>query len=440
MKACFSFLFVFILTLSTHASFDPSKEDDIVKLCEERNKLLALDAELDRALIGYESIRHAAFVARLLKGNMFLFGPPGGAKSAFVQKMLNAECVPYFKLQLNPMLTEHAFVGAQSLESLQKGEFRVNFEGTLGNFALALIDELDKGNAAALGSLLSLLNEREIWAGGQVFKTKTETFFSTSNKNLVDFYAGFKKRGEESTADALLDRLQFKAFAYNWLKKEHQKIIDDAHFAWFSQETEEDTLEACNSIDWAFLRQAAKSLFKLDDAFKQDFQDFIHAFNKDLPKKTNTYIPNAQMSERLRQNIPSVILFSVFVDFLLSPLSKNEELLRSAFQQKLSVDYHSLWRSYLVLTTIVPGKTSLSININDPTLEFSDTLKTATARDVREQDTFNNIENEQNLLAAAFGQILKNAGIRNLGEQSEGIDLLTADRSIELQLLENQKK
>src|SRR4051794_27411248 len=49
------------------------------------------------------TVHHAGLVARLFKGNMFLYGPPGGAKSAFANWLFKGEMEPAYRLQLHQM-------------------------------------------------------------------------------------------------------------------------------------------------------------------------------------------------------------------------------------------------------------------------------------------------------------------------------------------------
>ena len=68
-----------------------------------------------------ETIFHGGTVTRLFKGNMFLYGPPGGAKSGFVNWMMSHEDGKMFRLQMNQLITEQAFTGGQNFEAAKKG-------------------------------------------------------------------------------------------------------------------------------------------------------------------------------------------------------------------------------------------------------------------------------------------------------------------------------
>lgn len=282
-----------------------------------------------------ETVNHAGLVARLFKGNMFLYGPPGGAKSAFVNWLMKGEHESPYKLQLHQMITEQAFTGGQNFEAAKQGRFEINVKGSLADYTLALIDEAEKGNPAALSSLLSLLNEREVLAGNQVIKARLETLFATSNANLPEIFQQFVENGQGSTAPALLNRFQFKAFIYNWLNPRDQAVLDQRRqrrrYLKALAETHPEVLKdevflEPKQLDWPALRQLAHSLFEPSPLFMTVYREFVN----DMREQTNraikeseerhknnhleepfVYFPSADYTERLRQQIPEIILMSV---------------------------------------------------------------------------------------------------------------------------------
>ena len=168
---------------------------------------------------------HIGTVARITKGHIFFYGPPGSAKTYMVNWPMSGEPENPFKLQLHQMISENAFVGGQNFEAAKVGRFEINTEGSLADFTIALIDEVEKGNPADLATLLSLLNEREVLAVNKVIKALLETLFATSNANLAEIFQQFLENGQGTTAPALLRRFQFKAFAYNWLPKAETLLV-----------------------------------------------------------------------------------------------------------------------------------------------------------------------------------------------------------------------
>ena len=375
-----------------------------------------------------DTVHHAGLVARLFKGNMFLYGPPGGAKSAFVNWLMKGEPESPYKLQLHQMITEQAFTGGQNFEAAKEGRYQINTKGSLADYTLALIDEAEKGNPAALSSLLSLLNEREILAGNQVIKARLETLFATSNANLPEIFQQFVENGQGSTAPALLNRFQFKAFIYNWLSPRDQAVLDQRRqrrrYLKSLAETNPEVLKdevflEPKQLDWASLRQLAHAMFEPSPLFMTVYREFVN----DMREQTNraireseerhqqnhldepfVYFPSADYTERLRQQIPEIVLMSAFVDFMLSPLA-NDTALMQITQKQIWLDPLSLWRASLVMTTIGPGESKLKFDPNGEQkidIDFDWSIDPSTARDKREELLIQNLKAEQERFRRTF--------------------------------------
>jgi MoxR-like ATPase len=357
------------------------------------------------------AIHFAATVARLAEGHAFLYGPPGGAKSAFVNWMLSGESGSIFKLQLHQMMTETPLIGGQILEEMKKGKFEINTKGTLADATVALLDELDKGNPAALSVLLSILNESQILAGEKVIDVALETMFSTSNANLNEIYEQFKKTGQGTTAPALLNRFHVKALIYNWLDVLDQAELDKKRkeerklkaLASELSDEEKAALEAKffekpKKVNWKKLRNIGTLLFE----GSKDFGDMYNVVMNDLRRKTNeevnrseachwdksckdeaTYFPTTQYTERLRGLVPTYIYFSAFIDFLLSDLANDENI--EAYTKKANMlDSDSLWRAHVILTTACSGSVEMDYDTGTYKMNFglekSDMLKSEAAQ------------------------------------------------------------
>ena len=393
-----------------------------------RDVLRERERLFNNELRNLDTVHHAGLVARLFKGNMLLYGPPGGAKSAFVNWLMKGEPDSPYKLQLHQMVTEQAFTGGQNFEAAKEGRFQVNTKGSLAEYTIALIDEVEKGNPAALSSLLSLLNERQVLAGGQVINARLETLFATSNANLPEIFQQFLENGQGSTAPALLNRFQFKAFVYNWLSPRDQAVLDQRaqrrRYLKSLAETNPEVLKdevflEPKQLDWSQLRQLAHAIFEPSPLFMTVYREFVN----DMREQTNraireseerhqqnhldepfVYFPSADYTERLRQQIPDIVLMSAFVDFMMSPLA-NDVNLAHLLEHPIQLDPLSLWRAFVVMTTIGPGHTRL---VFDPSAEqkvdvdFDWSIAPSSARDKREELLIQNLKTEQERFRRTF--------------------------------------
>ena len=118
---------------------------------------------------------------------------------------------------------------------------------------------------------MSLLNERQVLTGGQVIDAKTETLFATSNASLPEILQQFLENGQASTAPALINRFQMKAFLYNWLAQRDQAVLDQRvqrrRYLNSLAETNPEVLKdevfiKPKQLDWPKLRQLAHAIFK----------------------------------------------------------------------------------------------------------------------------------------------------------------------------------
>jgi MoxR-like ATPase len=371
----------------------------------------------------FESVYHVAHIMRMIKGNMFLYGPPGGAKSYFVNWILDYEEASPFKVQMHQMMTEQVFVGGQDYEAAKKGEYVVNVKGSLADHKTAVIDEMDKGNPATLAALLSLLNERTVYLGSETFKSSLETIFSTSNKNLYEIYAEFEKNGQGSTADALLNRFSCIAFVPNWLEKKDQLVLDQGYLSSLNEDfyaEQEELDKAALQLDWDGLRSLAHSLFVPTDDFSLIVRELINKLREDsinfIDRQENQYdqdalpyYPTVQYTERLRQKVTEVILMSLVLDFLTSPLTEDidklEETLKNTEKSRFSITPLSLWRSYPILTTVSYGAVELNLSENDAShmaINFGDFLDNYKGENKRVGQMIEYIKQERNIFKSAL--------------------------------------
>ncbi|MGE4231899.1 MAG: AAA family ATPase [Bacteriovoracia bacterium] len=186
--------------------------------------------------------------AILSQGNIFLYGPAGGAKTSLSRYILNAELrglkhdrrdeqLSIFFQQFHKLLPEGVVTGFAKLEDqMQKGEMTYDEYSSMihRDFVFAILDEIEKANTAVIGKLLSVLNEKKAFRGGDVVSASLLVAVMTSNKTPAEFVQMFN--GEYKTALAFLDRSISKIYVSNkfsspemlaeylWMKEEQSRI------------------------------------------------------------------------------------------------------------------------------------------------------------------------------------------------------------------------
>lgn len=195
----------------------------------------------------------AEMVAILSRNHVWLFGPPGGAKTALairiiegVLKTLNETDIIYFENQVlrkykevletisreNPefqrfevffkqihrMVSEKEISGHLKVDKQLQGKIEYNRDKSLAHsrFLFAVIDELHQGNSPLRQSLFSVLNEREVFAGHEAAKTFLVNAVITTNKVPFEMMKSVDQK-EWPAMYALFSRIINKVFVANKL-------------------------------------------------------------------------------------------------------------------------------------------------------------------------------------------------------------------------------
>lgn len=445
-------------------------QNGINKILTESEKIKRRVSLFNREILELPMIHHALMVSRIMNGNIFLYGPTGGAKTKLVDWFMSGEKGKTFQLQMHEMIGENDLIGSTSLENAEKGLNTKNTEGRLLEAVIALIDEAEKGSPLAYASLFNILSARKALLGNDIVKSRLKTLALTSNANLSEFKETFILNGQPTTADALLNRFHFKAFVYNWLSRENMvKLLraenKKTRAKAIAQNDKTRDLESIfekpEIVDWKSLENLSENIFEFSD----DFEIHLVNFLEDMRVKNNEarilsevqvqenqgnfsdiYHPSGDLSIRLALEIQRIIKASAFIDFLSSPLSKNSKVLEFLKTSRFKLDYLSIWRTYLNQTAISPGETSLAFVDDDLGLgvDFSWSVDISRARSLREKKLIENVKSEQMRFQLAFKSFLlqikeglkisgenllyKNQNLRvgNMGEQSFEILLLNS--------------
>ncbi|MDZ4677899.1 MAG: SUMF1/EgtB/PvdO family nonheme iron enzyme, partial [Oligoflexia bacterium] len=216
-----------------------------------KQRFVELDYSIEAHLTGILSDNH-----------LYVFGPPGGAKTALAEVILKSELKKMntdkvdqfvkstlaavghdqkfvrailkrvragerpeqfdrFLLQFHKLLPEGVLIGFPKVEKqLNEGKEEIEVSTSLANqkFIFAILDEVDKANPQTITALLSILNEREVFAGNQVIKTALRTAILTSNKMPSEFLDSYHE--DRSTGEAVMDRAPNKVFVSNKISSE----------------------------------------------------------------------------------------------------------------------------------------------------------------------------------------------------------------------------
>lgn len=138
-------------------------------------------APIKAAFVGKDEIIDLLGIALVGGENLFLFGPPGTAKSALARELAARINGRVFDYLLTRFSEPNELFGPFDIRRLREGDLVTNTEGMLPEADFVFLDELLNANSAVLNSLLMVLNERVFRRGRETRKLGTLMFVGASN-------------------------------------------------------------------------------------------------------------------------------------------------------------------------------------------------------------------------------------------------------------------
>jgi len=191
-------------------------------------------APIKAGFVGKDDIVDLMGVCLVGGEHLFLYGPPGTAKSALVQELGHRLHGRVFDYLLTRFTEPNELFGPFDIRKLREGELITNTEGMLPEASLVFLDELLNANSAILNSLLMTLNER-------VFRRGRET----RSLPMLMAVGASNHLPEDDALRALFDRFLVRVRCDNVAQ---EQLADVLHAGWRLEDRQRDSTEGM-SVD-----------------------------------------------------------------------------------------------------------------------------------------------------------------------------------------------
>jgi MoxR-like ATPase len=146
--------------------------------------------------------------------HLFLYGPPGTAKSALIREFAGAVRGRYFEYMLTRFSEPNEVFGPIDIARLREGVVATVTAGMLPEAEFAFLDELFNANSAILNNLLTVLNERVYRRGAETHRLPLLSLFSASNA-----------LPEDEALEALFDRFLLRCPVDNLRREAMPRLL-----------------------------------------------------------------------------------------------------------------------------------------------------------------------------------------------------------------------
>jgi MoxR-like ATPase len=184
-------------------SHSPLSQDDVSAIDELRQNYKNLRAELNKVIIGQDTVIERLLICILARGHGLLVGVPGLAKTMIVNSLSHAMSLEFNRIQFTPDLMPSDITGTDILQETDQPGRRafVFVKGPL--FAnIILADEINRTPPKTQSALLEAMQEHRVTVAGRFFPLPAP-FFVLATQNPIE------QEGTYPLPEAQLDRFMF---------------------------------------------------------------------------------------------------------------------------------------------------------------------------------------------------------------------------------------
>jgi len=246
-----------------------------------------LEAEMDKVVIGYKSIKRLSVAAMLSDNHVLLEGLPGTAKSLFCEVF---QCT--FSGSLSARIQMTADVKPMDIIGVKvynpsTGKFDIEL-GPLPGRNFVLVDEINRAPGKSLSSVLSAMQERRVYISGKEI-VLPDPFFIMATQNPVE------QEGVYPLPEAAIDRFAIKLIVpYASAEEEEQILMTEA----LDMRDPQSIVQQVASIqELAEMRQAIKKNVYVSPAAMQYIVALIRSTRPGLAEHTRVAKANTEFGK-----------------------------------------------------------------------------------------------------------------------------------------------
>ncbi len=168
-----------------------------------QQQIRLLAEQMNRSVIGQESVVHSLLLALLCNGNVLLEGLPGTAKTRSIKTLAKLLGINLGRIQFTPDLLPADVTGSETYHDSESGQGQLTFQpGPIFN-ELVLADEINRAPAKVQAALLEAMEERQVTVGGKTYPLPP-LFLVMATQNPIE------QEGTYPLPEAQMDRFLFK--------------------------------------------------------------------------------------------------------------------------------------------------------------------------------------------------------------------------------------
>lgn len=141
-----------------------------------------IEAELSAAFLERQDEIRGLMIGLLSKQHVLMYGPPGTGKSALTRAFLShISDAAGFELLMNKFTAPESLEGPLDMSELTNGRYIRKRDGYLTHSDVAFLDEIFRSNAAALNTMLAIMNEGIYHEEGKRHPSRLSLIVGASN-------------------------------------------------------------------------------------------------------------------------------------------------------------------------------------------------------------------------------------------------------------------